>query len=120
MTTIPPRKPQVVVTGLGAVCGWGWGIDKFWSGLLSGKTAIKEFHRFDHKEYFTHIAAEVPEPENDIPKLFPRWSRLSNADRYAVFSAYEAIQSAGLQKKLDELRTGVFFGSSTGGMFGFQ
>lgn len=44
------------------------------------------------------------------------WNRLSNSDRFALFSACEAATHAGLSEPLDGCRAGVFFGSSTGGL----
>ena len=116
---IPSTKSRVLITGIGAVSGWGWGVDKLWRGLCSGQTAIKDFHRFSHDEYLTHIASEVPEtkPVKENPGKIPGWERLSHADRFAIASSAEAINMAGLPKVLAENDAGVFFSSSTGGMF---
>jgi 3-oxoacyl-[acyl-carrier-protein] synthase II len=45
-----------------------------------------------------------------------RWRQLSTSDRFALFSACEAAEQAGLSLPLDVGRAGVFFGSSTGGL----
>jgi 3-oxoacyl-[acyl-carrier-protein] synthase II len=102
------------ITGLGAVSGYGWGAAALWQGALSGETAIRSFHRFDHSAYRTHVASEVP----DVPELGPSPAapRLSIADRFALVAAAEALAEAGLPERLDELAAGLFFGSSTGGM----
>jgi 3-oxoacyl-[acyl-carrier-protein] synthase II len=118
----------VVVTGLGAVSGLGWGVEPLWEGLRAGRTGIRPFARFDHSGHRTHLAAEVPEPPPSLAALERRvhfWRRLSLADRYAVFAAAEALAQAGLGVPLasspdDEegnAGVGVYFGSSTGGMF---
>ncbi len=107
----------VAVSGLGAVCGLGWGIDALWEGLRAGRSGIGPFHRFDHARHRTHLAAEVPEPPADLARSLPGWRRLSIADRFALFAAREAVERAGLGPSLDDAEAGVFFGSSTGGMF---
>ncbi|HEX6864523.1 MAG TPA: beta-ketoacyl-[acyl-carrier-protein] synthase family protein [Thermoanaerobaculia bacterium] len=108
---------RVAVSGVGAVSGLGWGIGPLWEGLRAGRTAIGPFQRFDHTAHRTHLAAEAGEAADVCSALAadPRWQRLlSLADRFAVFAAAEALAMAGLA---DASEAGVFFGSSTGGMF---
>jgi 3-oxoacyl-[acyl-carrier-protein] synthase II len=73
--------------------------------------AVAPVERFDVSRHRTHLAAEVP-----VPAGAPPSRRASLADRFAVAAAREAIAAAALD--LDECRdrTGVYFGSSTGGM----
>jgi 3-oxoacyl-[acyl-carrier-protein] synthase II len=114
----PARR--VVVSGLGAVSGLGWGVGSLWEGLRSGRTAIRPFERFDHSLHRTHLAAEVPgcpEPLEIRRQKTSLPSRLSIADRFALFAAEEALGQAGLSAPLTDLEAGVWFGSSTGGMF---
>src|SRR3954452_19965217 len=103
---------RVAVSGAGAVSGLGWGVEPLWEGLRSGRTAIRPFHRFDHSQHRTHLAAEVPAPASSAPG---RLHRLSIADRFAVFAAVEALGNAKLEVPLEDLEAGVWFGSSTGG-----
>jgi 3-oxoacyl-[acyl-carrier-protein] synthase II len=107
----------VVVTGLGAVCGWGAGTEALWRGLLGAGTAIAPFRRFDAARYRTQLAAEVPGElgEGAAPRG-PR-GRLSLADRFALAAAGEALAQAELRAGEDTREAGVFFGSSTGGMW---
>lgn len=106
------REP-VAVTGLGAVSGYGWGVPALWQGVNSGLTAIGDFRRFDHAAYRTHVAAQVP----DGPALDAALGRrLTLADRFALVAAGEALAAAGLGEPLGPA-VGLFFGSSTGGMF---
>lgn len=106
---------RVAVSGIGAVSGLGWGIDPLWEGLRAGRTAIRPFQRFDHSAHRTHLAAEIPDPSDTSLSPDPRWQRLSLADGFAVFAAAEALAMAGLAAPLEE--AGIWFGSSTGGMF---
>ncbi|HXT19461.1 MAG TPA: beta-ketoacyl-[acyl-carrier-protein] synthase family protein [Thermoanaerobaculia bacterium] len=117
-------KPEqrVVVTGLGTVCGWGAGVDALWQGLLGAGTAIAPFRRFDAARYRTRLAAEVPGELGDgAPRARCKGGaareRLSLADRFALAAAGEAAAQAGLAPPEDTRGAGVFFGSSTGGMW---
>jgi 3-oxoacyl-[acyl-carrier-protein] synthase II len=127
-----PARRQVVVSGIGAVSGFGWGVEPLWSGLRAGATAIRPFVRFDSTQHRTHLAAEVPAAPPSPPSppsiVAARRSRLSVADRFAVAAAGEALAAAGLGETLAGGEagersapaagaTGVFFGSSTGGMW---
>jgi 3-oxoacyl-(acyl-carrier-protein) synthase len=107
---------RVAVSGAGAVSGLGWGVEALWEGLRSGQTAIRPFHRFDHSLHRTHLAAEVEDHGRSGLGL-PLSGRLSVADRFALFAADEAVRQAGLIAPLDGLEAGVWFGSSTGGMW---
>lgn len=109
-------RRRVAVSGIGAVSGLGWGIGPLWKGLRAGRTAIRPFERFDHSTHRTHLAAEIAGPDPEALAGDPRWQRLSLADRFAVFAAAEALAMAGLAPPLDS-EAGVWFGSSTGGMF---
>jgi 3-oxoacyl-(acyl-carrier-protein) synthase len=109
----PARR--VAVTGLGAVSPLGWGLNSLWDGLRSGRTAIGPFDRFDHSGHRTHVAAQVDlaaEPE----RLRGKPLRSSIADRFAVAAAREAIAMAAIDVGRRGERTGVYFGTSTGGM----
>ncbi|HEX5719641.1 MAG TPA: beta-ketoacyl-[acyl-carrier-protein] synthase family protein [Thermoanaerobaculia bacterium] len=108
---------RVAVSGVGAVSGLGWGIGPLWEGLRAGRTAIRPFERFDNTAHRTHLAAEAADGDVNGLANDPRWQRLlSLADRFAVFAAAEALAMAGLAS-LEDSEAGVFFGSSTGGMF---
>jgi len=75
----------------------------------------RSVRRFDHSGHRTHVAAQVDlaaEPER--PRGKPR--RLSIADRFAVAAAREAVARSAIDVGGCERRTGVYFGSSTGGM----
>jgi 3-oxoacyl-[acyl-carrier-protein] synthase II len=108
---------RVAVTGLGAVSAWGWSVAALWRGLESGGTGIRAFGRFDASRHRTRVAAEVPPPPLDLPARLPEWRRSSWADRFALSAALEAVGAARLPDTLESLDAGVFFASSTGGMF---
>lgn len=108
-----------MVSGLGAVSAWGWGCESLWAGLLGGATRVSPARRFDTRRQRTHVAGEVPEPPPAIPEGVCQWRRLSQADRFAVVAAREALRDAGLAEPgaFDAATLGVYFGSSTAGMW---
>lgn len=110
------RAPRVVVTGLGAVSAWGWGVDALWRGLCSGRTSIGPFDRWDAAGYPTHLASQVPAPPAELPGRVPGWRRLSIADRFAVAATREALAHARVPSDL-VAKSGVYVGCCTGGMF---
>lgn len=121
-----PRAQTFVVTGLGAVSAWGWSRADLWRGLLSGRTAIGPLDRFPAEEQRTRLAAQAPEPPAGLATGISDWNALSQAERFAVVAALEAVRQAGLpptphspdaEAALPPHRTGVFFGGSTAGMF---
>ena len=85
----PDRR--VAVTGVGAVCGLGWGVAALWAGLRAGQPGIGPFQRFDHSQHRTHLAAEAEAPPALLARACPGWRRLSIADRFALFAALEAV-----------------------------
>ena len=114
----------VAVSGVGAVCGLGWGIPALWEGLRAGRAGFATIRRFDPSQHRTRLAAEAGEPPENFARSFPGWRRLSIADRFALFAALEAAAQAGLEVPFagnfagnEDLTAGVYFGSSTGGMF---
>ena len=109
-------RRRVVVTGLGAVTAAGWGVPALRQAVESGRTMIGPFARFPHESHRTHVAGEVPTLPAGHPWL-ARAQRYSHADRFALFAAHEAVTEAGLPDSLAALAAGVFFGSSTSGLF---
>ncbi len=108
------RPEWVVVTGIGAVSGFGWGAEALWQGLRAARHAVGPFDRFDAATHRTQLAAQVPPPHADVAAA--AGDTASVADAFAVAAADEALRQAGLLHTVAGLEAGVFFGSSTGGM----
>ncbi|HSM51748.1 MAG TPA: beta-ketoacyl-[acyl-carrier-protein] synthase family protein [Thermoanaerobaculia bacterium] len=104
-------RPRIAVTGIGAVSGYGAGVDALWRGLLSGESAIREITRFDPGRHRTRFASEVP--AEAVPPAPFRGASL--ADRFALAALAEALARAGLGSVPEGRETGVYFGCSTGG-----
>ena len=108
------RASRVVITGIGSVSGYGWGIQALRQGLRSGRTAITEPRIFDTGGQRTHLAAEAPEVPESCTEGISAWKTLSQADRFAVVAAREAVDMADLDATGPDV--GVYFGGSTAGM----
>lgn len=108
-------RHRVVVTGLGAATAAGWGVAAFRDAALRARASIGPLTRFPAEGQRTGVAGEVPAPATRGESA--RWRRFSNADQFALFSALEAMRQAGLFPSLEGRAAGVFFASSTGGLF---
>lgn len=110
-------KNRVVITGLGAITPLGTGVEKFWQGLLEGKSGVDKITRFDVDKFSSKIAGEV----NDFdPTMYIDKKEAKRMDRYtqfAIVSARMAIKDAGIDlDAIDKDKTGVILGSGVGGM----
>ena len=92
---------RVVVTGIGAVSAWGWGVDGFLDGLCSGRTAIRPFERFDSDRFLTHLAGQVPDPLEELRTRSRHRDRWSQADRFAVAAACRDDSHSGRETRHD-------------------
>ena len=108
---------RVVVTGLGAVSPHGIGVEPLWSGLRAGEAPIRPIDLFDPERHRTRLAGQVDrELSLQLGREAANERRLTRSDRFALAAAREAVEQAQLTPELLE-EAGVFFGSSTGGMF---
>ncbi|WP_196592510.1 beta-ketoacyl-ACP synthase II [Pectinatus sottacetonis] len=108
---------RVVITGLGAVTPIGIGKDKFWKGLLAGKSGIGKITRFDATDFKAQIAAEVKDFESDdfIDKKKAR--RMDRYTQFAIAATKLAFEDAAIDLvKEDKDRIGVFIGTGIGGI----
>jgi 3-oxoacyl-[acyl-carrier-protein] synthase II len=107
---------RVVVTGLGVVSPIGIGHDAFWSGLMAGRSAVREITRFDASRYPTRIAAEIRDFDGSA---YMDRKELRRNDRFVQF-AYAATRIALEHARFsitpaNATRTGVLIGSGIGG-----
>jgi 3-oxoacyl-[acyl-carrier-protein] synthase II len=107
---------RVVVTGIGIVSPVGGDAPSSWDAIVSGKSGIAGITRFDPDGYQTTFAGEVKDFD-PVDRLGRKDAR--RTDRYthfAVASALEALERAGLA--IDDGiadRVGVLIGSGMGG-----
>lgn len=107
----------VVITGQGAVCALGLGLEAIWSELAAGRDGIRLIERFSTEGFTTHLAGMVPLPgkhEVDDAKA----SR-ERCVQYAVLAGREALTRSGVSlsaPKRIALVLGTSMGSHLGGL----
>jgi 3-oxoacyl-[acyl-carrier-protein] synthase II len=109
-------RQRVVVTGIGVVSPVGHDAPSSWDALIRGTSGIAPITRFDSTGYQTTFAGEV---KNFDPVARMGRKDARRTDRYshfAVASALEALEQAGLEIN-DAIadRVGVLIGSGMGG-----
>jgi len=109
------QAQRVVVTGMGVVTPVGTGVESFWQGITSGKSAVGPVTQFDASAFPTRIAAEIHDfdPANYMDRKDVR-----RADRFAqlaVAASQEAWKDANLSE-INPERSGVLVGTGIGGM----
>jgi 3-oxoacyl-[acyl-carrier-protein] synthase II len=86
----------VVVTGLGAITPLGLTVDKYWQGLVSGRSAIGPITKFDASKYPVKVAAEVKGFEPTDYMDIKRVDRTALCTQYAIAAAKMALANARL------------------------
>ncbi|MCL0312073.1 beta-ketoacyl-ACP synthase II [Apilactobacillus xinyiensis] len=115
------QQHRVVVTGMGAVSPLGNDLNSFLDGIFASKTGIAPITHFDASETGVTLAAEVNDfdPLKRLDKKVSK--RMDNFSRYAVYSAMEAMENAGLSKgDYNPYDLGVIYGSGIGGLTTIQ
>ena len=112
---------RVVITGCGAVCCLGSGVNRIWERLIAGECGIGPITLFDASHYRTKIGGEVPGFD---PGSFMSEKEARRTDRFiqlAVSAADEAVNNAGIPDllksgQLDPGRIGNLVSSGVGGL----
>ena len=86
----------IAITGLGAVSGFGRGVDTLWAGLSTGTSAIRRFDLIDPAGLPVTIAAQAPRVLVGAPADTP-----SRAAALAWLAAVEALHQAALTRPDD-------------------
>jgi len=96
---------RAVVTGLGAVSPFGWGVAPLWEGLVSGRSCLGPVRRFDASALRSSRGGEVPA----MPGEGPPPSR-TLAESYLLEAAREALAGSGAPPRGTALVVGTNFG----------
>jgi 3-oxoacyl-[acyl-carrier-protein] synthase II len=111
----------VVVTGLGAVCPLGNGVEESWRNALAGKSGIARISRFDPEDpelpLSCHIAGEVKgfSIEDYMPAKEAR--HMDVFIHYGIAAGVQAFRDCGLAvSESNSERIGVNIGSGIGGL----
>ncbi len=94
---------RVVVTGMGAVTPFGFGVDKFWHSLLESKNGISTVKSPQLRGDIVKIAGCLPEADlshhkKQVRTLFSSIPEDDNVNSYFL-AVYEAMTSAGLDPR---------------------
>lgn len=112
---------RVVVTGIGAVTPIGIGAERFWEALVAGQSGIGPITQFDATDFPVRMAGEV---KGFVPGDFMDAKAARRMDRFsqfAVASAREAIECAGLAIDDDNReRIGVVMNTGGGGIWSIE
>ncbi|MCK5134727.1 MAG: beta-ketoacyl-ACP synthase II [Bacteroidales bacterium] len=108
---------RIVVTGLGAFTPLGKNLQDFWDALVKGESGSELITRFDTEKFKTKFACEVKN-YNPLDYFDRKEARkLDPYAQYAMITAEEAYQDAGLaEADLDKDRAGVIWASGIGGI----
>jgi len=118
------RDEKIVFTGSGIVCGAGARVEDVWSTLLSGKTSVAPFTRWDGEKWPVKVASEVKENNRTLVPDRKLHKTISRTDMFGIYAAEKAVENSGLlehREGLDEAetitfndRTGLIVGSGGG------
>lgn len=114
---------RVVVTGLGAITPLGNDVASYWQGLVNGVSGAAPITKFNAEKFKTQFACEVK--GFDALEFIDRKDarKMDLFSQYAVVSADEALQDAGLageEAPVNHDRVGVIWGSGIGGFQTFM
>ncbi len=113
-----PRK--VVITGMGMITAVGNDRASSWEALRAGRNGIAPLESLDTTEFKVTFGGEA---KGFDPEVAMDAKEVRKADRFCHFamaSAQEAMQQAGLEGPEDPFRAGVIIGSGIGGMLTFE
>lgn len=90
---------RVVISGVGAVSGFGYGAGALWDGLYDGRSALRRITRFDPSGFKCQVAAEALEfsAKEHVPKHYRKAVKVMARDiELAVGAAKAAVEDAGI------------------------
>lgn len=112
---------RVVITGMGAVTPLGNDVQTFTENAFAGKVGIAPITKFDATETGITVAGEVKDfdPAEKVGKKAAK--RMDLFSQYAVHSAIEAVEQAGINEENTRSEDlGVIYGSGIGGLTTIQ
>jgi 3-oxoacyl-[acyl-carrier-protein] synthase II len=111
---VSTERPDVVVTGLGAITPVGADVASTWSSLLAGRSGVTKLTDDWAEQLPARIAAwAAADPATLIDRVQAR--RMDRCEQFALVAAREAWADAGAPK-VDPERLGVVVSSGIGGV----
>ncbi|MCP4989753.1 MAG: beta-ketoacyl-[acyl-carrier-protein] synthase family protein [Colwellia sp.] len=99
---------RVVITGMGILSPFGFGVDKFWQAVKSGQNAINGWHPKGVPNFPVQYAATIKKSPSDLVSIYlTKFNLPENIERrgiYALVAAQEAIKDAAIN---DDATVGV-------------
>src|SRR6185503_14483877 len=104
-------RRRALITGCGALSAFGVGVDAFWKGIVSGRSALRPIESFDASECAHAAAGEIRGLPADAAE------RIDRIGQYASAAAQQALTAADLDlDDVDRTRVGVILGTTLGAM----
>lgn len=119
---------RVVVTGLGMISPFGYGVNESWSRIIRSESGIKPITAFDVSDITTKIGGMVPLASSAEDARDGRFwvdgviepkdqRKMDRFIMYAIAAAKEAVEDSGWKPDAEGCeRTGVIIGSGIGGL----
>src|SRR6185437_9266545 len=108
---------RVVITGIGTINPLGNNVAAYWNNMVKGVSGAADITRFDATKFKTRFACEI---KNYDPAAYFDKGEARKYDlftQYALISAEEAINQAGLlNSDIDFNKIGVIWASGNGGI----
>jgi len=114
-----PRR--VVITGLGVVTALGDTLDRYWSGLLEGRSGVSNLTLFDTTHFKVHFGGQVHDWDGDARFGVKEARRLDRFAQFAMAASESAVADSGIDFNAYAPETcGVLIGSGIGGLNEFE
>ncbi|MDX2037619.1 MAG: beta-ketoacyl-ACP synthase II [Isosphaeraceae bacterium] len=112
---------RVVITGLGVVTALGRTLDRYWSGLLEGRSGVANLTLFDTTDFKVHFGGQVHDWDADEIFGSKEARRLDRFAQFALVAAQGAVNDSGIDfSKYEPESCGVLIGSGIGGLNEFE
>lgn len=109
-------RGQVVITGIGVICGAAVGVAGFRDAILLGRSGIGPLDLFDVSAFSAQIGSQVKDYCPDQYFTRHELKHLSRTDQFALIAAREAVAMSSLGGCYDPYDIGVCVGGGVGGM----
>ncbi len=115
MSSKPPKKRLVAVTGLGIISPVGLTVSAFWDSLLEGRSGIGPLTRFDTSGFAFTRAGEVRGFR--LPEAVASQAHAADlGTQFMLAASLEALHDAHLETPVEREPVGIVFSSNFGGM----
>jgi 3-oxoacyl-[acyl-carrier-protein] synthase II len=108
---------RVVITGMGVVTALGETLERFWDGLVHGRSGVSTITRFDPDKFDVKFGGECSAFDGGLYLDRRELKRLDRFAQFAMACAGMAAKDSGIDfTREDPYRCGVLIGSGIGGL----